>query len=524
MMIRLEPAPPRVALLLLSLLVCSSLGAADPEEELRALKEQIAQQQQQIEALQTALTRQTEVVAALEERIVAAPRVASTPFAPEARPERPAMPANRIGDDRLSLQAGGFVEATAMVRSRNQNADVGETFGNIPLDGTANANLSSFRMSSRHSRLSLLARARGERVTATGYFEGDFLGSSTTANEVESNDFPLRVRQFWGDIEFANGLSFTAGQTWTLLTTHEKGLKPLNEYLTLALSAQHVVGFNWARQTSFRVTKDFGNGVWAAASVENPETHTGGVVLPDGAMGFSGSPNARSPGATVATSLTPGANGISTDLAPDVVGKVVFEPGWGHYEIKGVGRWFRSRLDGRNQATFGGGLGGAAILPVARKLDLLVEGLAGPGIGRYAAAVGPDVAVRPDGYVKPIRAVQAIAGFDWKPTPNWQIYNYFGAEYYGRTSFGDARLGFGSPTLDLSGCSAESGAPCPGGNRSIWQFMPGLWYSFYRGEQGSVALGLSYIHTRRALWSGLDGIQPRGRENSFMTSIRYYLP
>ena len=118
-----------------------------------------------------------------------------------------------IGNERFSLKAGGFVEATAMLRSRNQNADVGETFGNVPLDGTGNSSLSSFRMSSRHSRLSLLAKAKTARATVTGYFEGDFLGSSTSANEVESNDFPLRVRQFWGDMQFRNGLSFTAGQT-----------------------------------------------------------------------------------------------------------------------------------------------------------------------------------------------------------------------------------------------------------------------------------------------------------------------
>ena len=247
-------------------------------------------------------------------------------------------------------------------------------------------------------------------------------------------------------------------------------------------------------------------------------------MLPEGVYGFSSSPNAQLPGATFATSLTPGANGISTDLAPDIVGKVVFEPSWGHYEIKGIGRWFRSRLGERNRTAFGGGAGGAAILPLTSDLDLLIEGLAGPGIGRYAAAVGPDVAVRPDGAVKPIWAAQAISGFDWKPGEAWQVYNYFGTEYYHRTAFDAAAAGFGSPALDLSACSSELGGPCPGGNRSVWQVMPGFWYSFYRGEQGSAAFGMSYIHTRRALWSGMDALGPKGAENSFMTTVRYYLP
>ena len=495
--------------------------APDSQQMLARLQEQVERQEQQIEALQAAIGEQAEIVRALQAQLKQQPPD-SSPIQAEVQKEE-ATPAT-VGNDRFSLKAGGFVEATAMLRSRNQNADVGETFGNVPLDGTANAALSSFRMSSRHSRLSLLARAHTDRATATGYFEGDFLGSSTTANEVESNDFPLRVRQFWGDLEFRNGLSFTAGQTWTLLTTHEAGLRPLQEYLTLALSAQHVVGFNWARQTGFRVTKDFGRGVWGAVAVENPETHTGGVVLPPGVYGLSASPNAQVPAATFATSLTPGANGISTDLAPDFIGKFVLEPGWGHFELKGIGRSFRARFDGENRAAFGGGLGVAAILPVSAQLDLLVEGLAGPGIGRYAAAVGPDAAIGPDGSVHPIRAAQAIAGFDWKPTAALQVYNYFGLEYYGRASFPGSPVGYGSPAVNLVSCVADDGFPCPGGNRSIWQVMPGIWYSFVQGDQGSIALGLSYIHTRRALWSGLESLRPQGRESSFVTAIRYYLP
>ena len=493
----------------------------EPRQELQRLTEQLEEQQKQIEALQAALSDQTEAVRALRAKLLSSEEERTQN---PTEPQPVANPPTAIGDERFYLKAGGFMEATAMVRSRNQNADVGETFGNIPLDGTANAALSSFRMSSRHSRLSLLAKAQFDKVTATGYFEGDFLGSSTSANEVESNDFPLRVRQFWGDAEFASGLSFTAGQTWTLLTTHQRGLRPLDEYLTLALSAQHVVGFNWARQTGFRVTKDFGGGIWAAAALENPETHTGGVVLPIGAFGLSSSPNARVPAATFASSLTPGANGISTDLAPDIVGKIVFEPGWGHYEIKGIGRWFRSRFDERNTAALGGGVGGAALLPVSKELDLLFEVLAGRGIGRYAAAVGPDVAIGPEGSVHPIRAVQAITGFDWKPTKALQIYNYIGLEFYGRTSFSGSTVGYGSPLLDLAPCASQEGFPCAGGNRSIWQIMPGIWYSLARSEHGSVALGLSYIHTRRALWSGLESIRPEGQENSFVSSIRYYLP
>ena len=123
----------------------------------------------------------------------------------------------------------------------------------------------------------------------------------------------------------------------------------------------------------------------------------------------------------------------------------MFEPGGGHYELNGIGRSFRSRFEGHNRAVLGGGIGGAALLPVSKELDFLIEGLAGRGIGRYAAAVGPDIAIGPDGSVHPIRAVQAITGLDWKPTPALQIYNYFGIEYYDRTSFSVREIGYGAP-------------------------------------------------------------------------------
>jgi hypothetical protein len=36
-------------------------------------------------------------------------------------------------------------------------------------------------------------------------------------------------------------------------------------------------------------------------------------------------------------------NGFSTNLAPDLLAKVAFEPRWGHFEIKALGRFFRDR-------------------------------------------------------------------------------------------------------------------------------------------------------------------------------------
>ena len=296
----------------------------------------------------------------------------------------------------ITITPGGFLEAAGIYRTHNENGDVTSTYGNIPFSGNANSFLSEFRGTARQSRISLLAEGKVRDWNASGYYEADFLGAAPTANEVESNSFNPRQRQLWGQVEFKNGLSVLAGQTWSLLTTDRKGLGPLQEMILLTIDSQYAVGYNWARQWGARVTKNLNDHVWAAFAIENPETTAGVINPPPGVFGLSNSSNAQSPNSQFTLSNTPGATGISTDVAPDLLAKMVFEPGWGHYEIKTLGRFFRDRVGGSNNYGGGGGGGLAAVLPATKKLDVIVEGLAGVGIGRYGDSVGPDVTLRPE--------------------------------------------------------------------------------------------------------------------------------
>src|SRR2546426_12711453 len=232
---------------------------------------------------------------------------------------------------------------------------------------------------------------------------------------------------------------------------------PRSEFIPYTIDAQYVVGYNWARQFQVRFAQDFGNGVWAAFSIENPETNvpslslnsasTGnsGVVLPANVQGFAASSNAANPASTL------NGGSVSTDVAPDLVSKLVFEPGWGHWELKALGRFFRDRLNRGNHNAFGGGVGVAAILPVHSTLNFIVEGLSGACIGRYASSVGADVIAKTDGTVVPIRATQIMTGFEGKPTPAWDWYAYYGYEYYDRAAYGGNNVGYGSPLNNLSG-------------------------------------------------------------------------
>ena len=430
----------------------------------------------------------------------------------------------------ITLTPGGFIEAAGIYRSHNENGDVTSTFGGIPFSGTANSQLSEFRGTARQSRFTLLAESQINDWKVSGYYEADFLGAAPTANELESTSFNLRQRQLWGQAESKNGFSVLAGQSWSLITTDRKGLAPLHELIPLTVDSQYVVGYNWARQWGARVIKRFGDRAWAAFAIENPETNLGVINPPAGVFGFNTSPNAQSPNSQFTLNNVPGANGISTDLAPDLIGKVVFEPGWGHYEVKALGRFFRDRIAGNNHVTGGGGGGFGAILPASKKLDVVLEGLFGIAIGRYAGSVGPDVTLRPDGTIVPIRSLQALAGLELHPTSKWDLYAYGGEEYYGRADYVNLLgkgVGYGSRLADNSGCSVEIPTPtqlCQAQVRNIWQLQPGFWYRFYKGPHGTVQYGMSYSYTFKNTWVGANGLQPSALEHMIMSSFRYYLP
>jgi hypothetical protein len=427
----------------------------------------------------------------------------------------------------FTLTPGGFLEAAGIFRSSNQNADVGSTFGNTPFDGTGNSHLSEFRGSARQSRLSLLAEGYLDEATKlTGYYEMDFLADAPTGNEVESNSFSPRIRQLFSSVDFDNGISFLAGQAWSLMTTSRQGITPRRELVPTTIDAQYNVGYNWARQWQVRLTDKLSDSLWAAIGVENPETTLSVVNPPANVLGFNNSPNAQSPGSQFTLSNTPGANGISTDLAPDVIGKLVWEPGFGHYELKAISRFFRNRFNSKSDYATGAGFGAAAILPVMSKLDLVVQTLDGWGIGRYASGLGADVTLRPDGTIVPITTLTFFGGLEGHPNPDWDVYTYAGLEYYRQRSYlnGTTGVGYGTPGANVSGCATELVGTCQAQNRLLWQVQPGFWYRFYRGPLGTMAAGMSYSYLHRTTWEGESGVSPKGNENIVMSSFRYYLP
>ena len=255
--------------------------------------------------------------------------------------------------------------------------------------------------------------ANSPTSTLTGYYEMDWLGAGITSNSNQSNSYVLRQRQLWADALFSSGWDVSGGQGWSLATETTQGETRGTEILPATIDPQYEAGFIWTRQYSFRVTKNFANKFWLGASAENPETlNPGGSGLPTNILiGSDGQGGG----------LYNNTANYSFNYSPDFVAKMVFEPGWGHWEVFGIERNFRDRIypnescsgttctgttaGAYNDSIPGAGIGAGFRAPLGTKnFTIGLKGLYGKGMGRYGDSTLGDVTVRPDGELDPLRA------------------------------------------------------------------------------------------------------------------------
>jgi hypothetical protein len=162
---------------------------------------------------------------------------------------------------------------------------------------------------------------------------------------------------------------------WSLVTETKKGTEPLTEARPMTIDAQYNVGFSWAGQFGFRVSKSFmDNKLSVAMSVKDPQTTFGGKLQTQNTL-------IASPG-DLAGLYNNQAN-YSFNKSPDFVFKAALDPGWGHYEIFGVVGSFRARtfpcagvaaspdcpttgFAANNQGITAGGIGANARVPLIR--------------------------------------------------------------------------------------------------------------------------------------------------------------
>src|ERR1019366_4705531 len=268
----------------------------------------------------------------------------------------------------ISLTPGGFVAGETVYRSKATGGDIPTAFSAIPYEHADAYSISEFFGDARQSRVTLMAEGKTNWGTLRGYYEADWLGTGITSNNNQSNSYVLRQRVIWGQAETNSHWAFTGGQLWSLATEDKKGISNLSGDIMTpqTIDPNYVAGFVWTRQYGFRITKTMKHTAFGVA-VENPQllyTATLAGNTPYAVLGSAGN-NGGNYNAAISASATttyvqnytqePGSTSylpvyntvvantnitnLSFNQAPDIIAKVAFDPGWGHYEILGIGRF-----------------------------------------------------------------------------------------------------------------------------------------------------------------------------------------
>jgi hypothetical protein len=438
--------------------------------------------------------------------------------------------------------SNSFIEAATVYRSSATGGGINTSPTGIPLVHSGQAKTSEFFATGRQSRIAIKGIGKLSDVEMTAYYEMDWLAAGITSNNNQSNSYVVRQRQLWARASFGepdHNLNVSGGQMWSLTTETTHGLDNGTEILPQTIDPQYTAGFVWNRQYGFRVAKNFGNKFWIGGSLENEQILVGGSNPADQFLG--------SPGLSGGL-FNPTAN-YSFNLAPEMVAKMAFEPGWGHWEVFGVGRYFRNRVypnaptssaGAFNDRVFGGGVGGGFRVPFFdKKLSIGLKGLYGNATGRMGDSTIADLTFRANGTMSLLHTWSALGTVELNPVKPLNIYLNYGADYVGRDLQSGGTSGYGLPTANMSGCNTE-GLPggafspagtgtCAGNNKDTQEAVAGFWYNFYDGPKGRFRMGVQYSYWQRDLWSGNGGTTnpggaARGNFNGVWTAIRYYLP
>ncbi len=527
------------------------------QRQMEAMQRELAQTKKQLAQPRTVAVRQPasstppQVVTARNgnEIIIPAPQPTSVPMPTKGLP-------SWFDGIHVSM-AGSFIELDGAWRQHSEvsNGASDPPFGSpgIPLQNSALWNQREFRLSAQQSRIAL--KVNGDidpNQHLKGYYEMDFLGASTDANNRESNSFTPRIRQAYGQYDNDTyHLHAVAGQAWSLATQNRIGMLPGSENTPLTIDAQYVVGFDWLRNPQARFVYDWGKIAWFGVSIEQP------------AAVFPGSPSAAtvSPPSPIVTSINNNCTGsshlnatttCSSDVAPDIIEKFAVDPGFGHYEVLGIQRWFGDEVAASNvpnswsqKVTFGWGAGGSALLPVIPKLlDLQGSVLYGQGIGRYTSSQLPDAVIGSNGALTPVTALSFLVGAVAHPIEGSDLYAYYGEDktYANSWNVGGTAGGWGNANFVNNGCLNQNltggtlgtfntpiaGSTCTFDVQKAQEFTIGYWQDLYKGDMGRVRAGVQYEYIKLTAFQGVPtgagtpnvGLIPDN--NIAFFSLRYY--
>src|SRR5215831_1982710 len=270
-------------------------SAPSVADDLKALREAIAQQQQQIAQQQQQMAQQQAEIDKLQKSLdektagnphvenaalhTTAPVTAATVATDMQEPPKESPLSFRIGA--ADFTPGGFVDFENIFRTTNTGNVSATSFGAIPFSNTVQGHLTEYRSTGQYSRYNLTVTTKFGANNVKGYIEGDFNGTDPANVFVTSNSHTNRLRLYWLDLKRGKW-EFLGGQTWGLETPNRTGISPNPADLALTYSedANIHVGIAYSRAAEFRMVYHPTDNFALGFAVQNPQQFVGvGEVL-----------------------------------------------------------------------------------------------------------------------------------------------------------------------------------------------------------------------------------------------------
>jgi hypothetical protein len=457
-------------------------------------------------------------------------------------PENGPVPAYiRLGS--VCIVPIGFMDLTPFWRDKNAGSSMGSNFGNIPLNNTANGNLSETKFSIQNSRLGLRVDGDWKGTHFIGYNEFDFNGTSGSASLAVSNGAVVpRLRLFWVDARKGNW-EFLGGQSWSLLTPNRRGLSALPGDLmyTQVIDINYTAGLTWSRQPGARILYHAGSKWTMGLSVEQPDQYMGGsaggsvTVLPAALLGLEGtqldaglnlgacSNSTPTSGTAFSFTCTGESYLAQPTVTPDFIAKLAFDPNSRfHFEVGGIVSTFKTNnlatvgttpAFNQHYTTTGQGLLVGINVGLTNNIHLVSSNFWDAGEGRYLFGQAPDLVVRANGNLSALHSGGTINGVE-ATVGRTLLYAYYGGIFVGR-----------DVSIDTNGKPVGYGYTGSSQNRAINEITFGFNQTIWRDPRyGAINFMGQYEWLERSLWYNASTAPKGTHDNTIYLDVRYTLP